>query len=109
MIVTVANLKEHSRISGTGDDLYLDRLILSAQSHIEALLGYALEERYPPAGSPAVSTVPAPLAHAVLMLAAHWYENREATLIGVSAVDIPHGVWEIVTNYRNWWGVAANG
>lgn len=47
--------------------------------------------------------VPADLKSAVLMLAAHLYENREATLVGVNVQDMPMGVEEVVDSYRTRW------
>ncbi|MEX1244866.1 MAG: head-tail connector protein [Thermoanaerobaculia bacterium] len=46
------------------------------------------------------STVPAPLIHAVKLIAGHFYENREATLVGVKAEEIPLGIMDLIANYR---------
>lgn len=46
--------------------------------------------------------VPEPLREAAMQLAAHWYENREASLVGVSAQALPYGVESILADYRNW-------
>jgi uncharacterized phiE125 gp8 family phage protein len=46
--------------------------------------------------------VPAPIKEAVRQLAAHFYENREATLIGVSASDLPFSIQDLVAPYRSW-------
>ncbi len=46
--------------------------------------------------------VPAPLREGVLNLAANYYENREATLVGVSAAALPYGVDSILQEYREW-------
>jgi uncharacterized phiE125 gp8 family phage protein len=43
-------------------------------------------------GYGAVVNVPAAVVHAVKMLAAHWYENREAVVIGDMASEVPLGV-----------------
>ncbi|WP_105437515.1 head-tail connector protein [Neorhizobium sp. T25_13] len=105
MIVTVAELKEQIGWTdglGTADDELMGRKIAAAQDHIERLLGFKIETTYPPAGDPPASTVPAALVEAVLQLAAHRYENREATLVGVTAQEIPFGVWSIVNEYREW-------
>lgn len=105
MIVTTAELKEQLNITedlGTGDDELLARKIAAAQGHIERLLGFAIEATYPPAGDPPLSMVPPALKEAVLQLAAHWYENREATLVGVSGQELPFGIWSIVNEYREW-------
>lgn len=43
--------------------------------------------------------VPADLIHAILMLVAHWYENREA-VSGQPLRDVPMGVGAILDRYR---------
>jgi hypothetical protein len=98
MIVTTAELREQLNLTdglGEGDDALLDRKAAAAQDHIERLLGFKIEETYP-------DTVPPALKEAVLMLAADWYENREATLVGVSAQELPFGVQAIVAEYREY-------
>ncbi|NTH50931.1 phage gp6-like head-tail connector protein [Agrobacterium rhizogenes] len=102
MIVTVEQLKEQLNFStdlGTDDDALIGRKIAAAQGHIERLLGFKIEETY---GGEGQDPVPPELQEAVCQLAAHWYENREATLVGVIAQDLPFGVWSIVNEYRNW-------
>lgn len=103
MALTVNDLKAQLNITGDGENAILTRLLAVAQAHVERLLGFKLAEQFPPlAGPPPVSTVPADLEHAVYMLAADLYENREASLVGVSAQAVPFGVAEIVNEYRNY-------
>lgn len=45
---------------------------------------------------PAAADVPAALRHAILMMVAHWYANREATVTGVTAVELPFAVGALV-------------
>jgi hypothetical protein len=103
-VVELAEMKAELGILDSVDDALISAKIDAAQAHLEALLGYRLEDRFPPSDSPASSTVPADLVGAVKMLAAGWYENRESSLVGVSGMEVPHGVWEIVDNRRNYWG-----
>jgi len=49
------------------------------------------------------ASVPADLKGAVLMLAAHLYENREASIIGMAANEMPMGVSDTISNYRTRW------
>lgn len=42
------------------------------------------------------SSVPQYLRHAVLLLVAHWYENREAILVGTIARDLPLAVESLI-------------
>lgn len=44
--------------------------------------------------------VPQPIRQALLLLVAHWYENREPVEIGATATSIPAGVSELLMPYR---------
>jgi uncharacterized phiE125 gp8 family phage protein len=46
--------------------------------------------------------VPEPLREAVRRLAADLYENREASLVGVSGAALPFGVAELLADFRQW-------
>lgn len=48
----------------------------------------------------AATDVPAPIRQAVLLLVAHWYENREPIAIGSSSVAIPESVSQLLKPYR---------
>lgn len=99
MIVSVEEMKQQLGFTddmGSLDDELLERKIEAAQAHIERLLGYKLDAEYPG------NTVPADLKEAIRLLTAHWYENREGTLVGVTAQEIPYGIRDIVREYRNW-------
>lgn len=78
-------------------DEQLKRFVDAASAHIAAELGFAINDPVEfPGGTPA------DVEHAVLMLAGHFYENREATLVGVSITEIPLGVADIVRNHRRY-------
>ena len=95
MALDINDLKAHCNVTGTADDSVMTRLLSAATAHVGRLLGYAIDDAdiFP-------SGTPGDLELAVLQLAADWYENREATLVGVSAQAIPFGVREIVNEYR---------
>jgi len=46
------------------------------------------------------ASVPAPINQAILMLAAHFYENRESVVVGTIINDVPFGVDALLTPYR---------
>lgn len=99
MIVTVEEMKQQLGFTddmGSLDDELLEGKIEAAQAHIERLLGYKLADEFPG------SSVPADLKEAIRLLTAHWYENREASIVGVSAQEIPYGIRDIVREHRNW-------
>lgn len=98
MALTVDDLERHLNGVPADDKTHvLPRLLAAATAHIERLLGFALDDadEFP-------NGTPADLEQAVLQLAADWYENREASIVGVSAQAIPFGVREIVNEYRRY-------
>lgn len=97
MALELSDLKAHCNVTSTADDVVLTRLLSAASAHVARLLGFALDDADAfPDGTPA------DLELAVLQLAADWYENREASLVGLTASSIPFGVREIVNEYRNY-------
>jgi uncharacterized phiE125 gp8 family phage protein len=48
----------------------------------------------------APSDVPQPIRQALLLLIAHWYENREPVEIGATATPIPGTVSDLLSPYR---------
>ncbi len=97
MAIELAHLKAQCNVTGTADDGLLTRKLAAATAHVERQLGFKLDDTNKlPDGAPA------DLEEAILMFAAHLYENREATLVGVSAMAMPMGVADIVANYRDY-------
>ncbi|MEW9522374.1 phage head-tail connector protein [Agrobacterium radiobacter] len=101
MIISVDQIKEQLNIDAAdnSDDALLSRKIGAAQDHVERLLGFKISERY---GGADQEAIPAALIEAVSQLAAHWYENREASVIGMSATALPFGVQDIIREYREY-------
>lgn len=97
MIVTVATLKEQINQTLDIDDALIERKILAAQSHIERLLGFKIEENY---GGEDQDELPDDLIEAVCLLAAWWYDQRETAITGTIVATIPYGVQDIVREYR---------
>jgi uncharacterized phage protein (predicted DNA packaging) len=107
MTVTLDTAKQHLNLTTTDDDDLVTRLIAAARDWLDRQLGYAVATKYPQAGSPLTDATPPALDQAVLLMVGHWYANREATLTGVNAADLPLGVCDIVNDYREWsWGEA---
>lgn len=44
--------------------------------------------------------VPKPLVQALMMLVAHWYEHREASVLGVASAAVTQGVAALAAPYR---------
>lgn len=91
MIVDLDLAKAQLNIVGTDDDALLTHKIGAAEAW---LAGYI--------GGPLPDPLPADLVEAVLQLAAHWFENREATAYGASVNEVPFGVVDLARQYRVW-------
>jgi hypothetical protein len=92
-VVTVEAQKLHMNVVDDHDDAVIADLIDAAEAWVD---------RWLPEPMAQMTEVPADLKHAVKMLAAHLYENREATLVGITAEDLPLGVWDIINQHRAW-------
>jgi Phage gp6-like head-tail connector protein len=103
MALTAQDLRDH--LNGVPDgDTVLTRLIDAATARVERLLFKVNDADEFPEGTPT------DLELAILQLAADWYENREASLVGVSAQVLPFGVQAIVNEYRRYtFGASDNG
>ena len=96
-IVSLATAKAHLNVTVDEDDALIQGKIDAAEAHIENLLGFTLASGF--GGS---SGVPEDMREAILQLTGHFYENREASLVGVSAEEVPFGVWQLIAPHREY-------
>ena len=89
--ITVENIKSHLSITGEQDDVVLADLIEASDDFILRYTGahFAEGEEWP-----------ASLKQAVRLLVGHLFENREATLVGVSADMLPLGFMDFLAAHR---------
>ena len=92
-IISVADVKAHCNITLADDDVLIAAKIDAAEEWIGAFIGTPLAEFDP---------VPEPIQEAVRQLVAHLYENREATLVGVTMADVSPGLFDLLAPYRAW-------
>ena len=90
-------LRDHCRVDDAADDVALSRSLAAARAYAERFIGYRLDDATEFPDGP-----PDDLLVAVLMLAADWFENREASLIGLSIRPLPIGVSDVFANYRRY-------
>ncbi|MCO6390555.1 phage gp6-like head-tail connector protein [Aliihoeflea aestuarii] len=97
MPLILDDLKAQCNVTDDADDAVIARCLLADHMHIEAMLGRHLhdEDEFP-------GGLPADVEQAILMVGAHFYENREATLVGVTALPLPMGVEQIIANHRSY-------
>lgn len=51
----------------------------------------------------AATAIPPDLCQAIQMLASHWYENREAVIVGTTVRKVPFAVDALIQPYRVWY------
>jgi len=51
-----------------------------------------------------VSTVPAAVKQAVLLLVGHWYANRETVVVGTISAEVPVAAMSLLAPFRSWRG-----
>ena len=81
-------------IDDDADDDLLARKIAAAEASVSADIGAATPVVY--------ADAPADLCEAILMKAAHLFENREAVLVGISAQELPLGYADLIAPHRKW-------
>lgn len=94
--VSLALAKAHLNIDGTADDELIQHYADAAEAWISDFIGKPITDLNP---------VPASLKQAVLLLTAHFYENREGVLVGISAAMIPFGVLDLIRSHREGGGI----
>lgn len=87
--VALAEAKAQVRVIHNEEDTYIEALIDAAEGHL-ASTGVDME----------ADPLPAPVAHAVLLLVAHYYENRMAVVGDKPATVLPLGVNALVAPFR---------
>lgn len=82
--------KAHLNVTIDADDALIGDKLAAAKAFVAAYT----------ASDPDSDTSPAPVREAVLQLTAHLYENREASLVGITAQHLPFGFLDLLANYR---------
>lgn len=100
MALDVGRLAEHLNMtpdetSVVGSE-FLHGLLAASTAHTQAQLGFKIDD---PAEFP--DGTPADVEQAVLMLAAHWFAQREASTV-VAMIPVPFGYDEVIRSHRRW-------
>ncbi|WP_159005287.1 head-tail connector protein [Bradyrhizobium sp. S69] len=88
--VTLETLKAHLNVTIDDDDALIADKLAAAKAWVAAYTASDID----------ADGTPAPINEAILQLSAQLYENREATLVGVTAQCLPFGFLDLLTNYR---------
>lgn len=95
-ITSLELFKKHVRADDFGDDdKYLDYLLSTAEQVVVRATGRTLDELM----EMERGVLPLPLVQASMMLAAHWYNQREA-VSGVQMTEVPDSLRTLVNPYR---------
>lgn len=98
--VDLALLKKHVNADDfTADDTYLQHLLDAAEAHVIAATNRTVAELMVPGPTIGTTVLPAQLQHAVLMLAGHWYNQRES-VSGVQMAEVPYTLQSLIKPYR---------
>lgn len=94
--VSLALFKKHVRADDfTDDDVYLEHLLSVAEEVVVNYTNRSAEELTELGGG----KFPKPLEHAVMMLAAHWYNQRESVSTA-QMYEVPDSLQSLVKPYR---------
>lgn len=95
-VVSLALFKKHVRADDfSDDDEYLQHLLDTAEITVVTATNRSELELTEGNGG----EFPSPLRHAVMMLAAHWYNQRES-VSGVQMHEVPDSLQALVKPYR---------
>lgn len=92
-IITLDDAKAHMNVTSNADDGLIADKIAAAEAWIGQYIGTPLADFDP---------APEPLKEAARQLVAHLYENREATIVGVTMTDVTPGLFDLMAPYREW-------
>lgn len=94
--VSLELFKKHVRADDfDDDDLYLEHLLETAEESVITATARTRDELT----EGGTVSLPAPLRHAIMMLAAHWYNQRESVST-VQMHEVPDALQSLVKPYR---------
>lgn len=94
--VNLELFKKHVRADDfSDDDVYLTHLLEVAEVAVINATNRTMEECVSLGGD----TLPAPLVHAIMMLGAHWYNQRESVAIN-QMHEVPDSLQALIKPYR---------
>ena len=97
-VVSLALFKKHVRADDfADDDEYLEHLLDAAESAVITATNRTLEELAQMSNWH--DDVPTPIKHAIMMLGAHWYNQRES-VSNVQMHAVPDSLQALIKPYR---------
>lgn len=95
-VVSLALFKKHVRADDfADDDEYLEHLLDAAEMSVVAATNRSQEELE----QMGCGRMPAPLVHAIMLIGAHWYNQRES-VSSVQMHAVPDSLQALIKPYR---------
>lgn len=95
-VVDLELFKKHVRADDfADDDVYLQHLLDTAETHVIRATNRSKEELTEIGGG----AFPAPLSHAIMMIGAHWYNQRESVST-TQMHSVPDSLQALIKPYR---------
>lgn len=100
--LTIDEIKQQTYVSDSDEDSYLELLGNAAIAHIQDYTNRKLYEKDDESASDdEIALVwTDDIKIAALMLVAHYYENREATVTGSTSSEVKLGAYSILSRYK---------
>ena len=103
-VVQLVDMKAQLNVTFTDDDVLIQAKIDAAEDWISRFCA-SVDPCDPSNTSIALwppNPMPPSLIEAIKMLAAHLYENREASLVGMTSSQLPFGLMDLLAPSRTW-------
>lgn len=92
MTTPLQDFKIHMNATDDEDDAILAQKLAVATAWVAKQIG-----------EPVTEASDATIHEATRMLAAHLFESREATIVGMTAQEVPFGVWDMLAGHRQFY------
>jgi hypothetical protein len=96
------DLAKHLNVTGSQDAHLIGAKLAAATDWVGAYTGLTIDMTASEDEEDDRPLVPPRVREAILMLAAHLYNNRESVLVGVTAQELPFGLLDMLSDYRAW-------
>jgi len=88
-------VKEYLKVDFAEDDNLITLFSTAAKSYVETILGYKMSVYIAPEEAPAEWNV------AILMIIAHWYDNRQIQQVGTLGIEMSLSVHALLDAHKD--------